>query len=109
MRYEILTWKATKRSIGNLFIEKWWNVVLLKKRFEVCSIFQRQNITKTIILDFFQQYDTDGDMIMSKDELERMRKSLEQLGDFQASSVQLGQKGMWLIRFRFLHLYESIS
>jgi len=69
-------------------------VVLLKKRFEVCSIFQRQNITKTIILDFFQQYDTDGDMIMSKDELERMRKSLEQLGDFQASSVQLGQKGM---------------
>ena len=107
MRYEILTSKATKRSIGNLFIEKWWNVVSLKKRFEVCSIFQRQNITKTIILDFFQQYDTDGDMIMSKDELERMRKSLEQLGDFQASSVQLGQKGMWLIRFRFLPIFMN--
>ena len=57
-------------------------------------ILSRQNIIKIIILDFFQQYDTDGDMIMSKDELERMRKSLEQLGDFQASSVQLGQKGM---------------
>jgi len=50
-----------------------------------------------IILDFFQQYDTDGDMIMSKDELERMRKSLEQLGDFQASTINLGQKGMWLL------------
>ena len=69
-------------------------MVSLKKRFEVCSILRRQNIIQIIILDFFQQYDTDGDMIMSKDELERMRKSLEQLGDFQASSVQLGQKGM---------------
>ena len=57
-------------------------------------ILSPKNIIKINILDFFQQYDTDGDMIMSKDELERMRKSLEQLGDFQASSVQLGQKGM---------------
>ena len=46
-----------------------------------------------IFLDFFQQYDTDGDMIMSKDELERMRKSLEQLG--RDSTANLGQKGTW--------------
>ena len=67
-----------------------------------------QNVVKIIILDFFQQYDTDGDMIMSKDELERMRKSLEQLGDFQGSTSNLGQKGMWLYWFRFLYLSIDI-
>jgi len=44
------------------------------------------------IRNFFQQYDTDGDMIMSKDELDRMRKSLEQLG--RDSTANLGQKEM---------------
>ena len=67
-------------------------MALLKKRFEVCSDFENVILTQNNhFLDFFQQYDTDGDMIMSKDELERMRKSLEQLG--RDSTANLGQKG----------------
>ena len=68
----------------------------LRKKFEVrydFKILRRQLIEyeNNIFLDFFQQYDTDGDMIMSKDELDRMRKSLEQLG--RDSTANLGQKG----------------
>ena len=68
----------------------------LRKKFEVrydLKILRRQLIEyeNNIFLDFFQQYDTDGDMIMSKDELDRMRKSLEQLG--RDSTANLGQKG----------------
>lgn len=74
----------------------------LRKKFEVrydLKILRRQLIEyeNNIFLDFFQQYDTDGDMIMSKDELDRMRKSLEQLG--RDSTANLGQKGTWLYSY----------
>ena len=74
----------------------------LRKKFEVrydLKILRRQVIEyeNNIFLDFFQQYDTDGDMIMSKDELDRMRKSLEQLG--RDSTANLGQKGTWLYSY----------
>ena len=48
------------------------------------------------IKDFFQKYDTDGDMTMDKKELDRLKQSFEKLGRTSSTETRQGLFALYL-------------